>query len=168
MEQNKFEIEAKRMRPALLRMAVRYLENSDEAEDVVQDTLLKLWFLRDRLEQYRSVDALAIVINKHLCINRLRNVRIEKVDLEQGTGIGGGENPEMKLVEKENIKELFEAISTLPDLQQSILRMKHIEGFEVEEIARLTGSTPVAIRTNLSRARKRVKEQFMIQNKVWK
>ena len=72
------------MRPALLRMAIRYLENSDEAEDAVQDALLKLWFLRDRLDQYRSVDALAIVITKHLCINRLRGTRIEKVDLEQG------------------------------------------------------------------------------------
>ena len=50
MEQNRFEIEAKRMRPALLRMAIRYLEDSDEAEDAVQDALLKLWFLRDRLD----------------------------------------------------------------------------------------------------------------------
>lgn len=155
------------MRPALLRMAVRYLENPDEAEDVVQDALLKLWFLRDRLEQYRSVDALAIVITKHLCINRLRGIRIEKVGLEQGIGIGGGENPEMKLVEEESMQEILEVISTLPDLQQAILRMKHIEGFEVEEIARLTGSTPVAVRTNLSRARKKVREQFMIQSKVW-
>lgn len=155
------------MRPALLRMAIRYLENSDEAEDAVQDALLKLWFLRERLDQYRSVDALAIVITKHLCINRLRGIRMEKVDLEQGISIGGGENPEMKLVEEENMQEILEVISTLPDLQQSILRMKHIEGFEVEEIARLTGSTPVAVRTNLSRARKKVKEQFMIHNKVW-
>ena len=93
--------------------------------------------------------------------------RIEKVDLEQGISIGGGENPELKLVEEENMQEILEVIGTLPDLQQSILRMKHLEGFEVEEIARLTGSTPVAVRTNLSRARKRVKEQFMIHSKVW-
>ena len=65
------------------------------------------------------------------------------------------------------MQEILEVIGTLPDLQQSILRMKHLEGFEVEEIARLTGSTPVAVRTNLSRARKRVKEQFMIHSKVW-
>ena len=133
----------------------------------VKDALLKHWILRDSLDQYRSVDALAIVITKHLCINRLRGTRIEKVDLEQGISIGGGENPEMKLVEEENMQEILEVIGTLPDLQQSILRMKHLEGFEVEEIARLTGSTPVAVRTNLSRARKRVKEQFMIHSKVW-
>lgn len=167
MEQHEFEIEAKRMRPALLRMATRYLENTDEAEDIVQDTLLKLWFLRAKLEEYRSLDALAIVVTKHLCINRLRTFRIEKVGLEQGMSIGAGDNPEMKLVGEENMREILDAISTLPDLQQSVLRMKHIEGFEVEEIARLTGSTPVAVRTNLSRARKKVREQFLIQDKQW-
>lgn len=167
MEQNEFEIEAKRMRPALLRMAVRYMENSDEAEDLVQDALLKLWFLREKLDQYRSVDALAIVVIKHLCINRLRGVRIEKVDLNQGISIGGGENPEMKLIEEERMQEILEVLSGLPNLQQSILRMKHIEGFEVEEIARLIGSTSIAVRTNLSRARQKVREQFMIHNKQW-
>ena len=66
------------------------------------------------------------------------------------------------------MKELLELIATLPDLQQAILRMKHIDGFEVEEIARLTGSTVIAVRTNLSRARKKVREQFMKRNKEWK
>mgnify|MGYP003107973006 CR=1 FL=1 len=134
------------MRPALLRMATRYLEDSDDAEDVVQDVLLKLWFLRGKLDKYRSVDALAIVITKHLCINCIRGARIEKVA-------------------EENMQEILDSISTLPNLQQAILRMKHIEGFEVEEIARMTGSTPVAVRTNLSRARKKVREQFMIHNR---
>ena len=41
-------------------------------------------------------------------------------------------------------------INKLPGLQQTILRMKHVDGFEVEEIARLTGSTPEAVRMNLS------------------
>lgn len=155
------------MRPALLRMAVRYLDDSDEAEDVVQDALLKLWFLRDKLEQYRSVDALAIVITKHLCINRLRGSRMETVGLEEVVGIGNSETPEKKLVEEESMQEILDLIATLPNLQQAILRMKHIEGFEVEEIAHLTGSTPVAVRTNLSRARKKVREQFMTHKKIW-
>ncbi len=62
------------MRPALLRMAIRYLEDSDEAEDAVQDALLKLWFLRDRLDQYRSVDALAIVITKHFIASSIQGM----------------------------------------------------------------------------------------------
>ena len=159
------------MRPALLRMAIRYLENSDEAEDAVQDALLKLWFLRDRLDQYRSVDALAIVITKHLCIINCSFTLFLALDklVRTATGV----LPVRRAISSTSkpsrcfMQEILEVIGTLPDLQQSILRMKHLEGFEVEEIARLTGSTPVAVRTNLSRARKRVKEQFMIHSKVW-
>ena len=168
MEQQKFEIEAKRMRPALLRMATHYTEDTDEAEDVVQETLLKLWFLRDRLSQYRNVEALALVITKHLCINRKRGKHLVTVSLEEGLTIIGEQSPERRLMDEERMQELLELIATLPDLQQSILKMKHIEGMEVEEIARLTGSTPIAVRTNLSRARKKVREQFMKRNKKWK
>ena len=160
MENQKFEIEAKRMRPALLRLAVRYMEDADDAEDVVQEAMLKLWFLRERLDSYRSIDALAVVITKHLCINSMRGRKLETVTLEQGMELIGGETPDKRLTEAEGMQEILQVIATLPDLQQSVLRMKHIEGFEVEEIARLTGSTAVAVRTNLSRARKKVCEQF--------
>lgn len=153
------------MRPALLRLATRYMEDADEAEDVIQDVMLKLWFLRDRLDHYRSVDALAVIVTRHLCINRLRDVKIEKVALEEGMCVGTYDTPDMRLVEEEETREALEIIATLPDLQQAVLRMKHVEGFEVEEIARLTGSSAIAVRTNLSRARKRVREQFM--TKKW-
>ena len=63
--------------------------------------------------------------------------------------------------------QLMEMIARLPDLQQAVLRMKHVEGFEVEEIAQLTGTNPVAVRTNLSRARKKIREQFLKNNKEW-
>lgn len=155
------------MRPALLRLAMRYTEDSDEAEDVIQEVLLKLWFLRERLDSYRSIDALAVVITKHLCINRRRGEHLVKVTLEEGLDIMGEENPEIKLVEEERMEELVAMIAELPDLQQAVLRMKHIEGFEVEEIARLTGSNPIAVRTNLSRARKKIREQFLMRNKEW-
>lgn len=156
------------MRPALLRMATHYTEDTDEAEDVVQETLIKLWFLREKLPEYRSIDALAMVITKHLCINRRRGKHLTTVTLEEGLTIEGEKDPELRLMDEERKQELMALIATLPDLQQSILKMKHIEGLEVEEIARITGSTPTAVRTNLSRARKRVREQFMRRNKEWK
>ena len=167
MEQHKFEIEAKRMRPALLRLALHYTEDEDEAEDVVQEVLLKLWFLRERLETYRSIDALGVVITKHLCLSRKRGRHLDKVPLEEGMVIIGEDSPEWRMVREERMDEILELIAGLPDLQQAVLRMKHVEGFEVEEIARLTGSNPIAVRTNLSRARKKVREQFLRRNKEW-
>lgn len=149
------------MRPQLLQLAIRYLNNGDDAEDVVQDTLLKLWFLRDRLEDYRSVESLASVITRHLAISCIRSRRAGVVDIDELYDVKGDESTEMKIIREESLKEIFDAISALPDLQQSILRMKHVEGFEVEEIAAITGSNHGAVRVNLSRARKRIKQQFM-------
>ena len=153
------------MRPALLKMATHYMEDTDEAEDVVQETLIKLGFLRERLSLYRSIDALAMIITRNLCINLKRRKHLTTVSLDEGWMIEGESGPEQKLMDDEKGKELLELIDTLPNLQQAILKMKHIEGFEVEEIARLTGSTVIAVRTNLSRARKKVREQFMRRNK---
>ena len=167
MEQHKFEIEAKRMRPSILRLAMHYTEDEDEAEDVVQEVLLKLWFLRERLESYRSIDALAMVITRHLCLNRKRERHLEKVPLEEGRTIIGEDSPEWMIIQEERMDEILKLIAGLPDLQQAVLRMKHVEGFEVEEIARLTGSNPIAVRTNLSRARKKVREEFLRRNKEW-
>jgi len=57
-------------------------------------------------------------------------------------------------------------IDQLPEIQQNILRMKHIDGFEIEEIVGITGSKPEAVRMNLSRARKKVRDVFFkIQNR---
>ena len=167
MEQHKFEIEAKRMRPSILRLAMHYTEDEDEAEDVVQEVLLKLWFLRERLESYRNIDALAMVITRHLCLNRKRERHLEKVPLEEGKAIIGEDSPEWMIIQEEKMDEILKLIAGLPDLQQAVLRMKHVEGFEVEEIARLTGSNPIAVRTNLSRARKKVREEFLKRNKEW-
>lgn len=161
MERKEFESRITRMRPQLLQLAIRYLNNGDDAEDVVQDTLLKLWFLRDRLDDYRSVDSLASVITRHLAISCIRSRRSGMVDIDELYDVKGDELTETKIIREESLKEIFDAISALPDLQQSILRMKHVEGFEVEEIAAITGSNPGAVRVNLSRARKRVKQQFM-------
>ena len=155
------------MRPSLLRLALHYTEDEDEAEDVVQEVLLKLWFLRERLETYRSIDALGVVITKHLCLSRKRGRHLDKVPLEEGMVIIGEDSPEWRMVREERMDEILELIAGLPDLQQAVLRMKHVEGFEVEEIARLTGSNPIAVRTNLSRARKKVREQFLKRNKEW-
>ena len=68
--------------------------------------------------------------------------------------------PYTQLEQKDSLEHVMRLINKLPGLQQTILRMKHVDGFEVEEIAGLTGSTPEAVRMNLSRARKRVREQF--------
>ena len=69
--------------------------------------------------------------------------------------------PETDLIDREDEERAQRLIDALPDAQQTVLRMKHKEGMEVADIARLTGSSPEAVRQNLSRARRNILRHFV-------
>lgn len=48
----------------LFRFAKRYLEHTEEAEDIVQEVFIKLWLRKEKLDEYRSVEALAMITTK--------------------------------------------------------------------------------------------------------
>jgi len=148
------------LREQLFFYAQRLLEDIEDAEDIIQEVFLKLWYMRNDLRSYNSVPALSVQITKRLCINRIKVRRRRYEGLEATTLTSDMPTPEVELEQKDNLNQVMRIIDRLPGLQQTILRMRHIDGFEVEEIAELTGSKPEAIRMNLSRARKKIKEQF--------
>lgn len=161
MEQHDFERQARAVRPRITAIALRVLADAEEAEDVAQETLLKMWSLRDRLDEYRSFEGLAVVIARNRCLDIVRRQgRLHQVPLDDVDAADHNLNPEEAVIDSECEDEADTILSMLPMGQQVVLRMKHVEGLEVEEIARLTGSTPNAIRVTLSRARHRVLQLF--------
>ncbi len=150
MTQEEYKEEARRLRPQLLQTARRYL-NGDDAEDTVQDVLLRLWQMVDMLRM--PIDALATVLVRNFCVDRLRRQRPSQALT------ASCEQPEETETD-ERIERVLEMIDTLPTLQQTILRLRHIEGMGMKEIAELTGSSEVAIRKTLSRARQTLKQQY--------
>lgn len=161
MKQERFETEILPLRGRLIQYAYNILHDADACEDIAQDVMIKLWMMRNKLDTYKSVKALAFVITKHLCYNLLRQSQREVDEPIADSDLHTETSPEDILIRQEEENRLLQVISLLPDMQQSILRMKHIDGLEVSEIAHLTGSTPESIRMNLSRARKRIKEIFV-------
>lgn len=160
MEQEQFKIEVVPLRGKLSGCARRLLDDPEEVEDVVQEVFLKLWYIRDELERYDSVEALAVQITKHLCLNRLRAFQYRLEKLSGSVMLAADDDPYIALEQKDSVCRVMHIMEQLPGLQQTILRMKHVDGFEVREIAELTGSTSEAVRVNLSRARKKVRELF--------
>ncbi len=159
MEQKEFIQKVVPLREKLMAQALCIVEDSADAEDVVQEVFLKLWYMRKELSQYNSVEALARQITKHIALNRIKAKRIRVAEtLTDTLPLTDGVTPQIELERREELRQVMQLIDRLPGLQQSVLRLKHIDGYEVEEIASLTGSTPEAIRMNLSRARKRIKE----------
>jgi len=154
MTRSRFESEARRLRPVLLRAAVSITGNVEDAADVVQEAFLKLWFMRDRLVEYASVDAPARVIVRNLSLNVLRKWHPSHSDIDLLSDIPYEET------DKELSDKLSLALESLPDTEQAVLRMKHLEGMETDEIAGLIQSTPGAVRTALSRARRHIRELY--------
>ena len=153
MTNEEFKDEARRLRPKLLEVARRYLGDED-AEDTVQDALLRLWQMLDQL--HLPLDALASVLTRNLCIDRLRRLH-PQVTLKEDLERTESEAPPTG----ERIDRMMSVIATLPPLQQTILRLRHMEGMEMGQIAALIGSSEVAIRKALSRARQSVREQYL-------
>lgn len=160
MEQEQFKKEVLPLRDRLLSYAQRLLGNRDDAEDVVQEVFFKLWFMRNDLDRYDHIPALSLTITKHLSLNQLKKNEREYDSLDENIE-ADSLSPYAGLEQKDESEQLLKALNRLPDMQQSVLRMKHIDGLETDEIAALTGSSPEAVRMNLSRARKKVRDWLL-------
>lgn len=153
MTAEEFQKEAQAVRPDVLSLARKYLKDSDEAEDAVQDAMLKLWKMCDQL--HSPMAPLASVLVRNLAIDRLRRRRpigpltrdVAEVQQERD--------------EQERIERVMSIIATQPDTQQLLMRLRHQEGMEYAEIARLTGMSEVAVRKGISRARQAIRATYM-------
>ena len=161
MELNQFTITVVPLRGKLLNYARKLTDDSSDAEDVVQEVMLKLWNIRQKLEEYNSIEALAVRITHNLCMDMWRSKRTDQVSLDQVPVVSQTVNPERVLEGNDEIRLMREIISSLPTLQQTIIRMKDIEEYETEEIAQITGCSSESIRSNLSRARKKVRDIYL-------
>lgn len=149
------------LRPSLLAVARRIIGNTQDAEDVVQDVCLKIWHFRDRIDPYENMEAYSTTMVKNLSIDKIRS-RKPFADEQELIGREAGEQlPDSLLEEKEERDAIRRIIEMLPPLQQRILQMKDIEGYETGEISEAMGIAAEAVRNNLSRARRRIRELYL-------
>ncbi|ADV44815.1 RNA polymerase sigma factor [Bacteroides helcogenes] len=160
MELKEFKITVLPLRAKLLNYARRLTYETEDAEDAVQEVLLKLWSRRLELEQFHSIEAFAMTLTHNICIDMWRSKRADILPLDTVQATTPG-TPERLLEIKDEIRLMQKIIDSLPPLQRSIMRMKDIEQYETEEIAQITGCGAEAIRSNLSRARKKVREIYL-------
>ncbi len=165
MEQKDFEAMAPQLRQRIVGMVRKLSADSgdtDLADDVAQDTLLKLWSMRDRLDAYTSVYALAMVIARNRAIDLLKRVSaLRSCDIADIDISDTAVSAEDAIISTESENRAMSLLASLPSGQQAVLRMRHVDGMEISEIAAVTGSTTNAIRVTLSRARQNIKELYL-------
>jgi RNA polymerase sigma-70 factor, ECF subfamily len=143
--------------------AFRFLHNQEEAEDAVQEIFIKLWNLRDRLDDYKSIEALATTMVKNYCIDIIRKQKnMVSSDLSPvDKGDFSSVSPQEQMENTESGEILNRIISSLPDMYGMILKMRDIEGDSFEEISEKTGQNINTVRVTLSRARKMIREEYI-------
>lgn len=149
-----------RLRDNLLSMLRRILQNEDDASDAIQEAFCRLWPLRSKVKDEQEASALTVTTTRHICIDRVRQKsRFTEYDPESN------EIQEETDNDNEQVQELFLTVKRLIDReltenQRLILELRDFRGFEIDEIARQLNMQPTAVRMNLSRARKTIREQY--------
>ena len=148
------------LRPQLLSQATHIVGDQDDAEDVVQESLLRLLVHRREWEHYSSLEALCRTVVHHQAIDFLRRTRPRAEIEEADRLLAPSTEDEIEHAEVQAL--LTSAIDSLPTKQRLIFRLKEVEGYEVEEIARIAGLSPEAIYNNLSRARSALRSRLLM------
>ena len=149
------------LRPQLLSQATHIVGDQDDAEDVVQESLLRLLVHRREWEHYSSLEALCRTVVHHQAIDFLRRTRPRAEIEEADRLLAPSTEDEIEHAEVQAL--LTSAIDSLPTKQRLIFRLKEVEGYEVEEIARIAGLSPEAIYNNLSRARSALRSRLLMR-----
>ena len=162
MDANEFKRRFLPCHPKLYRVAFRLMGNAQDAEDMVQETYLRLWKKREELPpDIGSMEAYCVAIIRNLCLDALKTPQMEQDDCpieEMNMPQSGNLIREMELKDEASIVQRI--IGALPEQQRQIVKMHDVDDFSYEEIEQATGLTTVNIRVLLSRARKKIREQF--------
>lgn len=148
------------LKDKLYRLAKRILVSSDEAEDAVQEVLLKLWKGKQQIETYDNPEAYAVTMTKNYCLDRLKSKQASNLKIVHNSH-PAVENVESKIEVEDSVAMVFKIMETLPEQQKIVLQLRDVEQYEFSEIAKMIDSTEVAIRVALSRARKTVRDKLI-------
>ncbi len=167
MNENDFRIKILPLSNKMLNYAAHILKNEDDAQDVIQDVFLKLWQKKEVLQQIENTEAylFQMVRNRSLDIIRSKRTVSFGPAEEKALDSQAANDLDNKTELNESANLIKKLIEELPGLQQKIMYMRDIEQLEYEEIAVKTGLTKNAVRVNLSRARKKVRNEFLKINR---
>lgn len=163
MKKISFQNDVLPLKNKLFRLALRITLNREEAEDVVQDTMIKVWNTRERWQELDSIEAYSLTIASNLSIDRIKKMDNQNDSLEEQTTERLDETsstPSERMIQKDKLDIVRNIINELPEKQRSCLQLRDIEGKSYKEIADILSITEDQVKVNIFRARQTVKQRF--------
>ena len=153
------------MKDRLFRLALSITLDRTEAEDITQETLVRVWERRKEWPQIENIQAWCMTIARRLALDAVEKAKIHaereaEVADYQRSAISSPAPADEALDRRQRVEAVRRLISQLAEVQRTIIELRDIEGLRYDEIAQLTGISETQVKVYLHRARKKIREQL--------
>jgi len=148
------------LKDRLYRLALRITLNPAEAQDAVQDSLIRVWEHRDEWEQIESIEAYALTICRNISLDMAGKAGRGNVQLNEDSSMFNVQCSMFNEFEqKERLSLVRKIMDTLPEIQRSIMELRDIEGKTYQEIGNILKLSETQVKVYLHRARTSIRQQ---------
>ncbi|GAA3598725.1 RNA polymerase sigma factor [Flavivirga amylovorans] len=144
----------------VFRLAKRLLVSTEEAEDATQEVLLKLWNNKKKMQEYKNVEAFSMTMTKNFCFDKLKSKQAQNLKIVHSNYEDGNTSLQKQVELNDSVDWVSKIIEELPEQQKVIIQLRDIEEYDFDEIAKMLDMNNTAVRVNLSRARKTIREKL--------
>lgn len=150
------------LKNVLYRLALRITLSHEEAEDIVQDTLLKVWNRRDDWQDIDSIEAFSLTVCRNLSLDRIKKAGRDNRPIadEDTASADTASDPYERMIQRDRIETVRRIVNALPEKQKSCMQLRDFEGKTYREIAGVLGMTEEQVKINIFRARQTVKQKY--------
>lgn len=147
----------------LFRLALRITLNRAEAEDIVQDTLIKVWNRREEWNAIDSIEAFSLTVCRNLSLDRIRKKGSDNDSLEDVKAAEplASSNPQDRMIQTDKVRLIRQIVDGLPEKQRSCMQLRDFEGKTYKEIASVLDISEEQVKVNIFRARQTVKQKYL-------
>lgn len=168
MTQQEFETAAKELRQLMYDVGLRYFHSQEDAEDVAQESLLRLWKYCEKVDVSMNVKALAMKVAKNCCISMKRKKPLNPAIDNNENGVDSPiPSSNYDRLEVEEYDKLLEEVmqKILSPRERELFELRRLDGLSNEEIEARTGIKKATIQSMVSKAR--MKLFFEIKKKIY-
>ena len=148
----------------LFRLALRITLNRAEAEDVVQETMIKVWNRRDHWDEIDNIEAFCLTICRNISLDKMKKAENQNqslADEHDAPDHSYTSNPEEQAMQQDRITLIRRLIDTLPEKQRSCMQLRDFEGKSYKEISQVLAISEEQVKINIFRARQTIKKRFI-------
>lgn len=148
------------------RFVLSLVGNSMDAEDIMQELLIKIWRRKEQYVEIENKEAWCMTVSRNLSIDKIRARKAPSSDITEHRDISDHHaTPDKAYETKESLTNIMRLLDELPEKQKTIIHLRDVEGYTYQEIADITETSLDFVKVSLHRARKALKEK-LIKHKI--